>query len=1589
MDTDTTSFTPITSPGKPALSNPSSVKSPGKKRVRFRSRCFSISELESLEDAISPESHELHRSLLISLPSTLRLCIQAISESDQKKAVEIYDVLIQRSCLINNTTRKQMVECGGGQRMLCLSKNPRRAKSSSTGCFVTEPEWIEQFPDESKDEICKCHQCTALAGDKDSRRLLGVMFARGFLAEKDYNKAVAFWKSAIPHRDAYFDLAQYYENSGVPENEEKAFEMYVMASEMNHPQALYEVALAYLDSEGSPDPMKGLELLTSSADGGHALAELELGEVYSNGQIIAEDPVKAVFYYQRAADRGISQAQWIVAQAYESGYGVEKSMEKAMHWYLKAAEKDHAEAQRTLGYFYELGKNGEGVLDQDLEKAVYWYDRAASQKDAIAMYNLSNMYWKGKGVGKNLDIAIYWCTEAAEQGDTAAQVRVAEILHERSDLASKDHEKMMYWLDLAANENNPKAQYLLGKFYIEGIGTEQDIEEGMAWYHEAASRGYSEAQYALARLYRLGETIEADEALCFSWCSKASKQGHPGAIAMLARLFDTGKGCKKDHTKALQLYEEAVSKNDPAAQFYLGYVYQHGSKLVEVDLKKAFELYLKASEQGEKRAQSNLGSMYKKGMYVEQDFKKAAYWYQKSADQDHARGQANLGLLYENGLGVEKNYEEAAKWYYRAACQNNEKAQLRFALLCQQGLGVRQNEVEAVYWFESAAKQGNPVALYNMGRAYEDGVLVEQNYLKAAQMYEEAVSKGNPEAKLRLAHLHEQGTGVARNEKLALEYFEQAAKDGMLEAQVAFAQRLEQQGKLDQAKQWFTSAAKQGDVSAQFYLGKKAHETKNFKEAQEWYEKAASQSSVQAHLALASLFEEQKMPEKFLFWLRGAADLKHAPSQVQMFENLRASDGERALAYLRQAADGGYAEAQFLIGNILSEGSLVSTDYIGASHYFTQAAQQNHLRSQICLAKAFLSGKGVGRSVDQAVEWLEKAITFESPEAALIMAELYVESDECKDNTLWAYCWGMLAVEFGSDRAKEFCDKLSRIHPSLSAKYEEWKREAILERKKTFLHGITQSQCILGRSYVKGLTKANIALILELSGSSALVLGAKQLRPSNMDNEDHPETMYKKAVRYHHGSEYTMQDFVQAKHWYGLAAEKGHVESMYSLGNIALLGLGGPVNMEDAIKWYNQAGDCDYLPALKSLGMIYNAGKQVKRDPIAAFCFYMQAAESHQDKEASLEIEKLDKEDSKYRREYRERKNDALEERRFVLISGFHQTTGANSVLHKSFLSPMFTTKIIRSILKFAGDHALVVRRGEDMFDFLATIVEDIKEMEKKAIAGDKEYQFKVASTYFNGTDEVKTDYFKAGYWFTAAARQDHVEAMFKLGNMYERGIGFKKDMERAIDWYEGAAKLGHVESLKFLGSMAKTGADQDYLEAYCWFHLAYEYGDATSKKELEMIEAKEKSVKREYNDLRATALAQRNMSLLMGFHPNSKGSVIHTAFKVKYPKFGIPPDSHTQKTDHDLVRMIMSFSSDSLLFVNPGMDLMEFLKVPSESESEKESKEEEPPPSRRKSGKTDINRTASRKSGDELALRPSAASTTSPGRRKRFCSIL
>jgi TPR repeat protein len=120
-----------------------------------------------------------------------------------------------------------------------------------------------------------------------------------------------------------------------------------------------------------------------------------------------------------------------------------------------------------------------------------------------------------------------------------------------------------------------------------------------------------------------------------------------------------------------------------------------------------------------------------------------------------------------------------------------------------------------------------------------------------------------------------------------------------------------------------------------------------------------------------------------------------------------------------------------------------------------------------------------------------------------------------------------------------------------------------------------------------------------------------------------------------------------------------------------------------------------------------------------------------------------------------------------------------------------------------------------------------IKEIEKKAFAGDADAQHDLAAIYTAGHAGVKRNFGRAITLFRAAALQNIANARYNLGVLHHQGLGVDKDLNQAILWYKSAAFMSHPEAQYNLGIayIEGVGTNYDPIQAASNFEKAAQAG--------------------------------------------------------------------------------------------------------------------------------------------------------------------
>jgi TPR repeat protein len=83
-----------------------------------------------------------------------------------------------------------------------------------------------------------------------------------------------------------------------------------------------------------------------AADQGHAEAQFELSDLYSQGKGVPRDQTEAFKLTKAAATQGFTKAATALGWRYANGRGVEKDESQAFFWYTVAARRGDKTAQK-------------------------------------------------------------------------------------------------------------------------------------------------------------------------------------------------------------------------------------------------------------------------------------------------------------------------------------------------------------------------------------------------------------------------------------------------------------------------------------------------------------------------------------------------------------------------------------------------------------------------------------------------------------------------------------------------------------------------------------------------------------------------------------------------------------------------------------------------------------------------------------------------------------------------------------------------------------------------------------------------------------------------------------------------------------------------------------------------------------------------------------------------------------------------------------------------------------------------------------------------------------------------------------------
>ncbi|KAF9536835.1 hypothetical protein EC957_009583, partial [Mortierella hygrophila] len=410
------------------------------------------------------------------------------------------------------------------------------------------------------------------------------------------------------------------------------------------------------------------EAMTKIAD------TMDLDALHTKGDAGPADFWKALECYLKAVHQSHAHAQVQVGDLFFEGQDVSKDSFIAMGWYHKAAFQGDTNAQRKVEAL-RLSERLITVTTETLTSSLPKVQHNSSTTSVAQPSSNDNEPQMSKEipplaneVSALADISLP-TKHVVSQSDIDAQVALGDNYRSK-----QDYQTAMECYLKAANQGHASAQSNIGVMYDEGKGVPQDFAKAMEWFRMAADQGDARAQSNIGVMYDEGNGVPQDFAKAMEWYRMAADQGDARAQYNISVMYHLGKGVPQDFAKAMEWLRMPAEQGNARAQCAIGFMYEEG-KGVPQDFAKAMEWYRMAADQGDARAQYNIGFMYDEGEGVPQDFAKAMEWYRMAADQGDADAQSNIGVMYYESRGVTKNDSEAMKWFQKAADQGHLLAQ--------------------------------------------------------------------------------------------------------------------------------------------------------------------------------------------------------------------------------------------------------------------------------------------------------------------------------------------------------------------------------------------------------------------------------------------------------------------------------------------------------------------------------------------------------------------------------------------------------------------------------------------------------------------------------------------------------------------------------------------------------------------------------------------------------------------------------------------------------------------------------------------------------------------------------------------------
>ena len=421
-----------------------------------------------------------------------------------------------------------------------------------------------------------------------------------------------------------------------------------------------------------------LALKWAEASGNLVKAKYRLAALYAEGKGVAASPEKAKQMFTalkpellQLAEKGDADAQNKVAKLFFIGITAKPDPAEGIIWMRKSADQGWPKSQVELAQVYFNGHQGAGV-QRDLNSAIGWFRKAADQGNPVAYLALAAMNAEGLGMARNLDAARTFASQAGKKpSPLGSQVQALQgRIEELAKLPTDANTPALKVVLAEAEKGDAGAQFDLGMRSREGMQMAQDYSVAQKWLEKAAVQGHPVANFYLGGLYFYGQGVVKDRKRAVGFWKVAAEAGVESAQSDLGLTLVRGDGVEKDMVEAYKWFAISARSNNPDVASKAAFMREDVAKKLELEQifeaqkrvrefepsrKFALERLLKAAAKGDVEAQFLLGRAHL-GEAMKKNEAEAYYWFGLAALQGHAQAEKIQNEVADK-LPVEKLIE--------------------------------------------------------------------------------------------------------------------------------------------------------------------------------------------------------------------------------------------------------------------------------------------------------------------------------------------------------------------------------------------------------------------------------------------------------------------------------------------------------------------------------------------------------------------------------------------------------------------------------------------------------------------------------------------------------------------------------------------------------------------------------------------------------------------------------------------------------------------------------------------------------------------------------------------------------------------